>query len=94
MLFDKGAVCLYDMNVDFCEYCNVETSLVERFVTVHRHRRGQHFIFEHVPARVCPLCGERYFSADVVQEMERLMASSQIQVHTIPVPLIAFETAG
>jgi len=40
------------------------------------------------------LCGERYFSADVVQEMERLMASPQAQAHTIPVPLIAFGTAG
>lgn len=76
------------MDVDFCEYCNVETGLVEKFVTVHRHRRGQHFIFEHVLSRVCPLCGERYFSADVVHEMERRMASPQ--AHTIPVPLITF----
>jgi len=27
-------------------------------------------------------------------ELGRLMASSQVQAHTIPVPLIAFGTAG
>jgi YgiT-type zinc finger domain-containing protein len=80
--------------MDYCEYCNSDAGLVDRLITVCRHRQGQHFIFEHVPARVCPMCGERYFSADVVQEMERLMASPQAQTHTIPVPLIAFGTAG
>ena len=48
---------------DTCEYCRSALGAGERLLTVYRHRRGKHFIFEQVPARVCPRCGERYFSA-------------------------------
>ena len=36
---------------DFCEYCNALLPEDEKPVTVYRHRQGQHFIFERVPAR-------------------------------------------
>lgn len=80
------------MKVDFCEYCNAPLESVERQVTVYRHRKGRHFIFEDVPAQVCQRCGERYFSAQVVREMDRLMqqpaqAASMVQVPVIPLKL-------
>jgi YgiT-type zinc finger domain-containing protein len=61
------------MKTDFCEYCGANMKSVERRVTVHRHSRGRHYIFEEVPARVCPRCGERYFAASVVRQMDRQM---------------------
>ncbi|HIE55967.1 MAG TPA: YgiT-type zinc finger protein, partial [Chromatiaceae bacterium] len=39
-------------------------------VTVARQRQGQWFIFEDVPAWVCPNCGHRYFDTDVLAAME------------------------
>ena len=82
------------MEGDFCEYCNAELGQTEKLTTVYRHRKGQHFIFERVPARVCPLCGERYLSAAAVQEMDRLMRTPGEQRRTVSVPVIALQPAG
>lgn len=73
---------------DMCEYCGSSLESGERSLTVYRHRRGSHFIFEQVPARVCPSCGERYFSAQVVRAMDREMRTRQKRP-TIAVPVIA-----
>ena len=78
---------------DPCEYCDAGVSTDERLVTVYRHRRGRHFIFECVPARVCARCGERYFSASVVRQMDRLMRSKSTRP-TVRVPVIALKAAG
>lgn len=64
-------------------------TLEDRLVTVYRQRQGQHFIFERVPAQVCQACGHRYFSWDVVEEMDRLMDAPETQDRTQPVPVIA-----
>ena len=81
------------MEQDFCEYCGAQLGQVEKLVTVYRHRQDQHFIFQEVPARVCPRCGERYFSAQVVREMDRLMETPAAQTQIVPVPLIPFKQA-
>lgn len=73
-----------------CEYCDGQEGLEERLVTVYRQRKGQHFIFERVPARVCKSCGHRYFSWETAEEMERLMNAPETQTHTQPVPVVAF----
>ena len=82
------------MRTDFCEYCNAPLENAEKLVTVYRHRKGRHFIFVTVPARVCARCGERYFSALVVREMDRLMHKRGQSGTTIPVPVIAMKQAG
>jgi YgiT-type zinc finger domain-containing protein len=65
-----------------CEFCDTREELEERLVTVYRHRRGQHFIFERVPAWVCRMCGHRYFSADVAEKMDRLMDAPETRAQT------------
>jgi YgiT-type zinc finger domain-containing protein len=82
------------MEKDFCEYCNAILPDDERLITVYRHREDQHFIFERVPARVCSRCGERYFSAHAVSEMERLMRQPEQPTNFVPVPVIELQTAG
>lgn len=81
------------MMPDFCEYCNAPLDGNEKLVTVYRHRNRRHFIFELVPARVCPRCGERYFAAHVVREMDRLMQAQNRFASTVPVPVIALKPA-
>ncbi len=81
------------MEKDFCEYCNAILPDVEKLVTVYRHRRGQHFIFERVSARVCTKCGERYFSAHSVSEMQREMTKSEPPTTLISVPVIKLQHA-
>lgn len=82
------------MEKDFCEYCNAILPDVEKLVTVYRHRRGQHFIFEHVSARVCQKCGERYFSARSVSEMQREMTKTQQPTQLVSVPVIELQPTG
>jgi YgiT-type zinc finger domain-containing protein len=72
-----------------CEFCEGESGLEERLVTVYRRRGEQHFIFERVPAQVCKDCGHRYFSWETVEDMERLMDAPETQAHVKPVPVIA-----
>lgn len=81
------------MKSDFCEYCNASIENTDKLVTVYRHRKGRHFIFERVPARVCSRCGERYFSANVVREMDRLMQKRSLPGPTVRVPVIAMKMA-
>ena len=82
------------MTTDFCEYCNAPLDSAEKLVTVYRHRKGRHFIFVTVPARVCARCGERYFSAVAVREMDRLMNKRSQSGTTVRVPVIAMKLAG
>ncbi|MEK7830616.1 MAG: YgiT-type zinc finger protein [Acidobacteriota bacterium] len=82
------------MDQDFCEYCNSILPNEEKQVTVCRHRRGQHFIFEQVSANVCPRCGERYYSAAVMREMDRLMKQPDPLAGSVTVPVMALRTAA
>jgi len=82
------------MKKDFCEYCNAILPDDEKLVTVYRHRRGQHFIFERVPARVCSRCGERYFSAQAVSEMERSMQHPEKPSNFVSVPVIELQPSA
>ena len=71
-----------------CEFCDSQAELEERLVSVHRERSGKHFIFEHVPARVCKACGHRYFSWEVAEQMDKLMGSPEAENYAQPVPVI------
>ena len=79
--------------LDPCESCQTLLGPRNRRVTVYRHQRGKHFIFEKVPARVCTGCGARYFSAQVVRTMDRQMISRRKRA-TVAVPVIAYRAAS
>lgn len=59
-----------------CEFCDTQQAQEKKLVTIARHRHGQWFIFEDVPAWVCPHCGHRYFDADVLAAMEEDMKTT------------------
>jgi len=82
------------MDQDFCEYCNSVLPQQEKLVTVYRHRGGQHFIFEQVSAIVCPRCGERYFSAAVTREMDKLMQQPDPTANSVSVPVMILKAAA
>lgn len=58
-----------------CEFCDTNQPAVKKTVTLTRQRGGQWFIFEDVPAWVCPHCGHRTFDAAVVESMEQRMSA-------------------
>lgn len=66
-----------------CEFCDTDQAQVRKLVTVSRQRGRQWFIFEDVPAWVCPHCGHRYFDADVLEAMEARMKSTPADARPI-----------
>jgi YgiT-type zinc finger domain-containing protein len=82
------------MSRDFCEYCGASLPKGRRFVTVYRHRRRPHFIFERVPARVCKSCGERYFDPRVVRTMDGWIKKRKTLSTVTPVPVIEWQASA
>lgn len=69
-----------------CHLCGGE--VLERRVTVD-YRWGEKLIvvIENVPAGVCQACGEQYFKAEIVKEMERVARSKEKPKKIIEIPL-------
>ena len=69
-----------------CHFCGGE--VVEKKVTVD-YRWGDKLltIIENVPVGVCQACGEQYFKAKVVKEMEKLANSKEKPKAVLEVPL-------
>jgi len=69
-----------------CHFCGGE--VLEKRITVD-YRWGDELIavIKNVPAGVCQVCGEQYFKADIVKEMERLVHSKKKPKKIIQVPL-------
>ena len=68
-----------------CYFCGGDVS--EKSVTVD-YRWGDELmaIIDNVPAGVCPGCGEQYFRAEIVKEMEKLAHSREEPVRMIEIP--------
>jgi YgiT-type zinc finger domain-containing protein len=69
-----------------CHFCGGD--VVEKRITTD-YRWGENLIavIENVPTGVCQICGEQYFKAEIVKEMERLVHSSEKPKKMIEVPL-------
>jgi YgiT-type zinc finger domain-containing protein len=69
-----------------CYFCGGQVS--EKKVTVD-YRWGEDLIavFRNVPAGVCQVCGEQYYKADIVKEMEKLVTSKEKAKEFIHVPV-------
>ncbi len=69
-----------------CHFCGGE--VLEKRITVD-YRWGEDLIalIENVPTGVCQICGEQYFKAEIVKEMERLAHSREKPNKIIEVPL-------
>ena len=70
-----------------CRFCGGEVK--ERNMKVD-YRWGEDLIaiIDNVPTGVCEVCGEQYFKAEVVKEMERLAHSEIKPKKIIQVPLM------
>ncbi len=64
-----------------CLICR-QAELVDGFTSINFERGEMKFMINHVPARVCPSCGEAYVDEDVavqlLRDAERLSAAGVI----------------
>ena len=73
-----------------CYYCGGEVQ--EREIDIDFRWKGRLFIIEKVPVGMCQQCGEKFFTAAVSEELDRLVESAHID-RTIEVPVKVFQKA-
>ena len=75
-----------------CYFCGGK--VVEERVTVD-YWWGKEFltILKKVPAGVCQVCGEQYFKAEIVKEMEKAIQSKEEVKEVLHIPVREFQTA-
>ncbi len=54
-----------------CEFCGNRTTVKK--VKKQHWLHGKLYLVENVKAEVCPECGERYFHATTIDEIDRLL---------------------
>lgn len=78
------------INMKKCYFCRGEVQ--EKRVDVIRKRRGKVFIIENVPAIVCQRCGERYYTAEAAQKMDKKIAEGIDKTERrISVPVLSYD---
>ena len=70
----------------------MKETFVEKKVTYTLEVDGRFVIVENVPARVCVETGERFFSPEVVEQLQKIIWEDRNPVRTIETPV--FEFAG
>ncbi len=64
--------------------------LVNKRVT-HEQMWGERLVvFEDVPARECPQCGEVWLSGKVMESMDKVLEKGERPVHRLSVPVWSF----
>ena len=74
---------------DKCYFC--KGKVVTQRVSVDFRWGDELVVIEDVPAGVCQQCGEKYFSAQVYKEMERIARIKTKPVKRITIDVIRFE---
>ncbi len=71
--------------METCYFCT-KGILENKKVTVDFRWGDKLFVIEEVPAKVCNECGEKYYSAEVSKEMEKIVIEGKKE-KVIEVPL-------
>ena len=66
--------------------------MLEREIDLDFRWGGKLFIIEGVPTGVCQQCGEKFFTATVSEDLDRLVKSARID-RTVEVPVKVFQKA-
>ena len=75
-----------------CDVCGANTAR-QRLVTRSFGRGDRLVVIENIPYVFCPRCGERYFTAATMREIDRLKQLKVDRVRRRPVPIVAFGAA-
>lgn len=71
-----------------CEYCG--GVIQPKKVTVEHWYEGKLVIIRDVPVGVCGECGERYYEAATLEQLDAMARESESAPERISVPIMAF----
>lgn len=77
----------------FCAHCGSSSVQVKR-VTRSFGKAAALLVIEAIPMFFCPDCGESYFSAQTLHEIERIKALRKSVAIARPVPVASFRLAA
>jgi YgiT-type zinc finger domain-containing protein len=72
-----------------CDICGKEGARI-RYVTRSYGKGENLLVIENIPIVSCPNCGERYFTAETLHEIERIKLHKQSFAHKRPVAIAEF----
>lgn len=75
-----------------CAIC--EGAVKEEVIKVELWVEDKLVVIEDVPARVCESCGEKYFSARVSKQIDRLLESDVKAKRKLEVPVFSLKTVA
>jgi YgiT-type zinc finger domain-containing protein len=75
-----------------CGVCGVEGTEV-RYVTRSFGKGHRLLVIENIPYVFCPHCGERYFTAATLREIERIKLKRNASILRRPIPVASFGAA-
>jgi YgiT-type zinc finger domain-containing protein len=75
-----------------CAYCG-STEVQIKYVTRSFGKASSLLVIEAIPMYSCPSCGESYFSAHTMHEIERIKALRKSIAVSRPIPVAAFQPA-
>ena len=70
-----------------------EEAFVEQTVIYTLEVQGRFIIIEHVPARVSLQTGERFFSPDTVEQLQKMVWEEHVPSRVIETPVFEFPRA-
>lgn len=65
-------------------------TIVEQKVTYTLEINGKFIIIENVPARVCLETGERFFSPEIVEQLQKMIWEDKKPTRVIETPVFEF----
>ena len=74
-----------------CDVCRA--AVTEAKVTFTAELNGKLLVVENVPAKVCGQCGERLFSADTVERLQKTVWEQNTPVRIVETPVFDFASA-
>ena len=74
------------MKHDYGDCYSCGGKVVERVVELEFRWKGQLYILEDVPVGICQQCGEKYFTAEVSEAIDRAVESGEVKrMASVPV---------
>ena len=78
------------MELNMAENTGRDETLVDKWVTYHIEVNRRLFVIENVPARVNVETGEKHFSPETVERLQKIVCERRNPVRTIQTPVYEF----
>ena len=79
------------MKYDPCEYCDGRVKTQK--VRVDHRWKGKLMVIENVPVGVCSSCGERYFEAEILHQLDRIAQGNVASIRQMKIIIADYRRA-